>query len=116
MGKKKKKRQKEHGKCVAQSLDCVFHKKQLRTGKLNKSAGSGLERSYLVALGYLGQKKSWLVLKERIRGVDSRLTGLHMKDALTGKSCSSLGISMSCEEHFFLRLIGPPKTSNCHKI
>ena len=52
---------------MAQSLDCVFHKKQLRTGKLNKSAGSGLERSYLVALGYLGQKKSWLVLKERVR-------------------------------------------------
>ena len=52
--KKKIKRQKEHGKCMAQSLDCVFHKKQLRTGKLNKSAGSGLERWYLVALGYLG--------------------------------------------------------------
>lgn len=26
------KRQKERGECVAQSLDCVFHRKQLRTG------------------------------------------------------------------------------------
>ena len=32
MGEKKG-GQKELGKCMAQSLDCVFHKKQLRTGK-----------------------------------------------------------------------------------
>ena len=42
--------------------------------------------------------------------MDSRLTGLHMKDAFTGKSFTSLGISMSCEEQFyFLWLAGPPK-------
>ena len=39
-----------------------------------------------------------------VGGVDSRLIGLHMKDALTEESFTSLGFSMSWEEQFSLWL------------
>ena len=61
LGGKKKKGRRSLGSAWPRASIVFSTRNSLVLANLNKSAGSGLEWWYLVALGYLGQKKYWLV-------------------------------------------------------